>query len=205
MDVATSPPFVFGADVFFVNGVPIVDASVPGSPAPRAILDFRNFRDDNGTGIAVDGSYVYLTASRGIVENGVSEDTRLYIGQYRIQEDLNGNPPTVSIASPAPGTTFVEGETIPVTVQANDDVGVAGVSLSVNGKTVGADAAQLHPAHGAGSRGHSPNGGVGNTSHGGFRRSCPVRPCGGSGDGADTACEDCRRRRKSDPSSSAGR
>ncbi len=133
MDVTTSPPFVFGADVFFVNGVPIVDATVPGSPAPRAILDFRNFRDDNGTGIAVDGSYVYLTAARGIVENGVSEDTRLYIGQYRGLEDLKGVAPTVSLTSPAVNTTFIEGETIPLSATATDDMAVVAVTFLVDG------------------------------------------------------------------------
>ena len=42
-------------------------------------------------------------------------------------------PPTVSIASPSNGATFVEGETIPVTVAATDDLAVTGVTLLVNG------------------------------------------------------------------------
>ena len=133
MDVAMAPPFVFGADVVFVNGVPIFDASVPTTPIPRARLDFSNFRDDNGTGIAVDGLYVYLTASRGIVENGVSEDTRLYIGQYRAIEDIKGIAPTVSILSPADGATYIEGETIPISVSATDDVAVVSVNFLVDG------------------------------------------------------------------------
>jgi hypothetical protein len=139
MDVAFSAPFVFGADVFFVNGVPIVDVSTPGSPRPRAILDFRGLRDDDGTGIAVDGNYVYLTASHGIAENGTTGDTRLYIGQYRAIEDLAGIPPTVSIVSPAAGATFIEGETIPIAATASDDVGVAGVSFTVDGAVVFTD------------------------------------------------------------------
>jgi hypothetical protein len=139
MDVAVSAPFVFGADVVFVNGVPIVDVSTPSIPRPRAILDFRRFRDDNGTGIAVDGNYVYLTASRGIVENGTSEDTRLYIGQYRAVEDLAGIPPTVSITSPPAGAEFIEGETIPIAATAIDDVGVAAVSFTVDGSVVFTD------------------------------------------------------------------
>ena len=133
MDVAVAPPFVFGADVLFVNGVPIVDATVPSAPVARARLDFSNFRDDNGTGIAVDGSYLYLTASRGIVENGVSEDTRLYIGQYRALEDLKGVAPTVGIVSPADGASYIEGEPIPVSVSAADDVGVVSVNFLVDG------------------------------------------------------------------------
>jgi hypothetical protein len=132
MDVAMSPPFVFGADVFFVNGVPIVDAALPNNPLVRARLDFP-FRDDNGTGIAVDGSYLYLTASRGIIENGTSEDTRLYIGQYRALVDLKGVAPTVTLVSPADGATFIEGETIPLSATATDDVAVVSLNFLVDG------------------------------------------------------------------------
>jgi hypothetical protein len=128
-DVAIAGNFVFGADIFFVNGVPIVDITNGHNPIPRAILDFRQFRDDNGSGIAADGSYVYLTTLEG----------RLYIGQYRLLEDLYGVPPAVAIASPAPGATFVEGETIPVTVVATDDVAVTAVTLKVNGAVVSTD------------------------------------------------------------------
>src|SRR3989442_15028452 len=71
--------FAFGADVFFVNGVPIINVSDPANPIPVAILDFRNFRDDNGTGIAADANFVYLTAERGITENGTAGDTPPYI------------------------------------------------------------------------------------------------------------------------------
>src|SRR3989442_9441872 len=80
--------FAFGADVFFVNGVPIINVSDPANPIPVAILDFRNFQDDNGTGIAADNNFVYLTAERGFgTENGTVGDTRLYIGQYLTIED----------------------------------------------------------------------------------------------------------------------
>ena len=120
-DVAVSGDFSFGADVFFVNGVPIVDVSTPANPRPRAILQFPG--DDTGYGIAADGSYVYLSTAGG----------RLYIGQYRLLEDLEGIPPVVSIASPAPGASFVEGETIPIAVMATDDVSVTSVQLLVNG------------------------------------------------------------------------
>jgi hypothetical protein len=141
MDVASAPPFVFGADVFFVNGVPIVDATIPATPIARAILDFRAFRDDDGTGIAVDGSFVYMTASRGIIENGTSGDTRLYIGQYRALEDLKGVAPTVTLTAPADAATFIEGETIAFTATAHDDVGVAAVSFLIDGAVVFTDTA----------------------------------------------------------------
>ena len=132
VDVALAGRFAFGAEFFFVNGVPIIDVSVPESPVPRAILDFRNFRDDNGTGIAVDSSFVYLSANRG-------SSARLYIGQYLAIEDFEGIPPTVSITSPAPGDTVIEGETISITIDATDDVAVAAVDFVLDGEVVFTD------------------------------------------------------------------
>jgi hypothetical protein len=139
-DVAKVREFVFGADVFFVNGVPIVNVSDPANPSVRARLDFPA-RDDNGTGIAVDNQFVYLTADRSIQENGVTGDSRLYIGQYVALEDKAGIPPVVSITSPAAGATVIEGSVIPITVQAMDDVQVALVDFLVNGNVVFTDSA----------------------------------------------------------------
>ncbi len=132
-DVAISGEFVLGADVFFVNGVPIVHVGNAPQLSPRFILNFppgdaRGFRDDNATGIAVDAAYVYFTAARDIQENGVTGDTRLYIGQYRDLTDAAGIQPTVSITSPATGSSFIEGATIPIHVAATDDVAVAAVN-----------------------------------------------------------------------------
>jgi hypothetical protein len=140
MDVAKVREFVFGADVFFVNGVPIVNISNPANPVVRARLDFPA-RDDNGMGIAVDNQYIYLAADRGIEENGAFGDSRLYIGQYVALEDLAGIPPVVSISSPAAGDSFRQGTTVPITVQATDDVQVASVDFLVNGNVVFTDSA----------------------------------------------------------------
>jgi len=140
MDVAKAQDFIFGADVFFVNGVPIVNVGVPASPVVRARLDFPA-RDDNGTGIAVDNTYVYLTADRSIQENGASGDSRLYIGQYVALEDRAGIPPVVTITSPSAGTSVNEGATLAITVQATDDVQVAAVDFLVNGNVVFTDSA----------------------------------------------------------------
>src|SRR5438309_8249409 len=108
--------------------------SVPTTPRARTRLDSLSpFRDDNGTGIAVHGTYLYLTASRGIVENGTSEDTGLYIGQYRALEDTKGVAPTIAIESPTEGATFIEGETIPIRAAATDDVAVVAVTFVVDG------------------------------------------------------------------------
>lgn len=134
-DVVVNGTVAAGADVFFVNGVPLIDVSAPVSPQPRLILNFSNFRDDNGTGIAMDSQYVYLTAEAGsISENGVSGTTRLYIGQYRNVQDNAGIAPTVHITSPASGSQVVQGSTVSVTANASDDVAVASVAFLVDGQ-----------------------------------------------------------------------
>lgn len=138
-DVAVSGRFAFGADVYFVNGIPIIDIANPANPVPRAILDFQTFRDDNANGIAVDNSYVYLAADLGFTENGTTGNSRLYIGQYLAIEDTAGIPPLVQITSPADGTTVIEGQTLNVQVQASDDVEVATVHVLLNGTQAGSD------------------------------------------------------------------
>ena len=123
----------FGADVVFVNGVPIVDVTLPASPSPRAILNFSNFSDDNGHGIAVDSSYVYMTGERGTTDIGTTGTTRLYIGQYQQITDTGGVPPVVSITSPVPATALIQGQTVTFSANATDDIAVLSVNFLVNG------------------------------------------------------------------------
>jgi hypothetical protein len=139
-DVAVANGFAFGADVYFVNGVPILGLQDPESPVPQAILDFSQFGDFDGTGIAVDSAFVYLTASLGIIENGTTGTTRLCIGQYVEQEDNEGVPPTVRLLSPQPGDTWIEGTTVILSAEATDDVAVASVDFLIDGETVSTDA-----------------------------------------------------------------
>ncbi len=138
-DIAVSGNFALGADVSFVNVVPIIDVSNPTSPQPRPIIDFSQLRNDKGTGIVVDGSFVYLTADPSGSENGVIGDTRLYIGQYRSQEDRGGIPPTVSITAPTDGSTIIQGQQLAISAQATDDVAVAAVTFNINGVDVFTD------------------------------------------------------------------
>jgi hypothetical protein len=137
LDLVLANNFAFGADVVFVNGVPITDISFPANPIPRAILDFSAFRDDNGMGIAVDSSYVYLTAVQSFLDKpGTTGDSRLYIGQYLSQQDNFGIPPSATIVLPANGETVIAGSALPITVDATDDVAVASVDFLVNGSVV---------------------------------------------------------------------
>lgn len=138
--VVISGNFALGADVVFVNGIPITDITDPTNLISRAILNFPeppagNFRDDNGMGIAVDGSYVYLATEHSTLDKfGSSGDSRLYIGQYVALVDNQGIPPTAAITSPPNGSTVIEGATLPITVNASDDVAVAAVNFLVNGQ-----------------------------------------------------------------------
>src|SRR5207248_2844906 len=136
LDIVVSGNFALAADVKFVNGIPITDISDPTNLRARAILSFPQ-RDDNGMGIAADGSYVYLaTEHNNISKFGSSGDSRLYIGQYLAVGDNKGIPPTAVITSPAAGTTVIQGSTLPITVNAADDVAVAAVSFLANGQTI---------------------------------------------------------------------
>jgi hypothetical protein len=134
--LALAGDLAFGADVVFFNAVPIFGINPPASLTVRANLDFSALRDDNGTGIAVDSSFVYLTASNAIEENGAVGDTRLYIGQYLEVVDDKGVAPTARITAPAAGQTVVEGQSLTMTVDAADDVAVASVDFLVGGQVV---------------------------------------------------------------------
>jgi hypothetical protein len=135
-DIVLSGNFALAADVKFVNGIPITDISNPSSLQARAILNFPQ-RDDNGMGIAADGSYVYLATEHNNLDKfGSFGDSRLYIGQYLALQDVKGIPPVVSITSPAGGSTVIQGATLPITVAATDDVAVAAVTFLVNGQAV---------------------------------------------------------------------
>lgn len=140
-DVTVQGAFALGADVFFANGVPIVNIDRPEAPIVRDILDFSSFRDDEGQAIASDGSFLYLVADAGGVftENGATGNSRLYIGQYLSREDRQGSAPAVAVVSPPSGSTVVENENLSVRVEATDDVAVASVSLVLNGALIGTD------------------------------------------------------------------
>ncbi|HEV7732271.1 MAG TPA: FG-GAP-like repeat-containing protein [Candidatus Binatia bacterium] len=141
-DVALAGRFAGEADTFFTNAVPILDVGTPANPIPRAFVDFSTFRGEDGTGIAVDEAFVYLTSTQGgATENGSTGTTRLYVGQYRSLTDPAGIPPSVQITAPAAGATVIENDALTITVAAIDDVEVAAVSLLVNGVVVATKAA----------------------------------------------------------------
>ena len=127
LDVTHLRNFVFGADVFFVNGVPIVEVSDPISPNVRARLDFPG--DATGVGIAADDQFVYL----------VTDTNRLYIGQYQQLSDTAGIAPTVRLTAPQTTQNAIEGGKLRLSAAANDDVLVASVAFLIDGNIVARD------------------------------------------------------------------
>lgn len=135
-DIKLSGNFALGGDVFFVNGIPIVDITNPGLLQPRAILNFTA-RDDNTMGIDVDSNYAYIATEHSNLSKGGSVgDSRLYIGQYLALQDNKGIPPTATITAPAAGSSVIAGSTVHMVVSATDDVRVAAVNFLVNGNSV---------------------------------------------------------------------
>ena len=127
-DLALSGNLALGASVSFEpDGVPITDITDPTNILSRALLTFPQ-TSDYGMSVAVDGSYVYLTADSTTMNKfGTSGNSHLYIGQYQVLQDTFGIPPVATIVSPASGSTVVQSSTIAVTVNATDDVAVAAV------------------------------------------------------------------------------
>ena len=126
--MAIDRELVFGADIFFSNGVPILDVADLADPVLRAFARLPS-GGSNGKGIDVDGSYFYMVAT-----------SRLFIAQYEAAEDTAGIPPTATIVDPVDGGTIAAGSTYFVVVDALDDVAVASVSLRIDGELVATDA-----------------------------------------------------------------
>ncbi|WP_427501178.1 Ig-like domain-containing protein [Methylomonas sp. MED-D] len=138
-DVELTDSFAFFAEVLFVNSVPYVNIEDPESAVFQGTVDFRNFNDYNGTGVALDSNYVYLTASSSISDFEANGTSTLLIGQYRLTEDKGGVAPTIEISEPPQDTIVVEGKKVTVTATADDDIGVKSVSFIVDGQTVYTD------------------------------------------------------------------
>lgn len=146
-DIALGRRYAAAADVRFRTAVPIVDLGDPSDPVYRGVIDFSALGDYQGTGVAVDDRYIYMTGAQDPfrTDNGVSGFTQFFIGEYSEAEspvsDTGGVAPTVSVESPQTGQTVTEGARLPVSIKAADDVKVALVQLIVNGVVVVKDVA----------------------------------------------------------------
>lgn len=133
-DVELLEDFAFFAETQLNNQIPLINVQDPESPQFQQLIDLRplgNFF--RGTGIGLDGSYAYVTNDSAVITApfGAEGNTRLFIAQYRRIIDTSGVPPTVAIR--APERELIEGQTLSITVDASDDVGVHDVKLAVNG------------------------------------------------------------------------
>lgn len=146
-DVALGRRYAVAADARFINAVPIVDLGDPGDPILRGFVNFGDFGNYFGTGIAVNDQYIYVTGSTdgANTDNGSNGDSRLFIGEYKEPEhdetDTGGMAPTVTIASPQDGQAVAESSRLPVSITATDDVQIGLVQLIVNGVVVIKDVA----------------------------------------------------------------
>ncbi len=134
-DVEFGIGFAIVSEQLFPNAAGFIDYGTVTSPNRRGILDFSQYGTYAGTGLALSGALVFKTGESNAIsqENGVTGNTKLFIGQYLPLEDLAGVPPTVSINAIPGGNNRVQGERITITAEASDDIAVTSVNFLVNG------------------------------------------------------------------------
>ncbi len=143
-DVTLNGDFLMVAETQQVNFVPFFNIGLPSSLNYRGGIDLSSFGSANGTGIATDSEFVYLTSgSVSSFDKGVnSGNSKLFISRYQVPtSDNNGIAPTVSLTSPIIGQSVREGKTLNLQANAADDVFVASVQFKVNGNIVATDSA----------------------------------------------------------------
>ena len=159
-DVDSFGTLAFGADYYRVNSVPIVQVAVPDKPVFTDIVEFAQYSDDNGQGIAVDHQIVALAAGN-----------RIFIGQYAGLEDNAGIPPTAVITQPDLQQIVVQGSKGLIKAEAFDDVFVDKVVFLLDGQVLGEDGSPPFTlpidydialgAHGIGAEAYDLSGNVG--------------------------------------------
>ncbi|HMC69205.1 MAG TPA: Ig-like domain-containing protein, partial [Mycobacteriales bacterium] len=101
-------------------------------------ISFPSFEFD-GTAVQPSADLVYAI---GDVSGGrpMNFNTppvcRFAVGRWRTLTETNGTSPLAVVTSPANGVTFLERQSVPITVNALDDVGVASVAIAVDGQTL---------------------------------------------------------------------
>ena len=118
--------------------MPIYDITDPLNAIFRTTLNFAPLGDYAGTGVAATTEFVYMTGEFFVINQdfGSSGNTRLFVGQYRSINDTAGISPQVDIVQPVEGFVATEGSSLPLVINATDDIGVAGVSVMINGVIV---------------------------------------------------------------------
>jgi hypothetical protein len=148
-DVVTGGGLALAADNFSVNAVHTFNLGTPSTPVASQLIDFSrapSSRDDNGTGIDIQGGFVYMTGVLCISHHGSTCSGGLHIGQYLELVDDAGVPPEVAITEPQPGAEIVAGTIFMAAATATDDVQVAAVEFLLDGEVVARDSSAPYSA-----------------------------------------------------------
>ncbi|MFN0140543.1 MAG: Ig-like domain-containing protein [Pyrinomonadaceae bacterium] len=137
-DVALTGNTLFAAETVQANPfVPFFNVGLPSVLNYRGGIDLGNIGFEDGTGIAVDDQFVYLTggfaqsAEKG-VDNGLSY---LVVSRYQTPNYNGAVPPqpVVNITSPAEGTQLIQGQTVRLAASVADEWLISQLTFSVNG------------------------------------------------------------------------
>lgn len=139
-DVALSGNLAFYADQLFPNAIAYINVRDPSNPVFQGIIDLSTSRDYAGIGIALDGGYVYSTREDS------DSNTKLFIAQYSVIDDLLAVPPILEILQPQQNGNIVEGTMVNALANASDDIGVKSVSFYINGELQSADSTEPYEA-----------------------------------------------------------
>jgi hypothetical protein len=113
----------------------LFDASDPLDPLLLATIDLSSLGNYDNTSVALGPTL--LTATAYDTANGV--DSQLAVVQYRAIQDTGGRPPTATLTAPKSGASATSGRLLSLRADAQDDVGVAAVTFTVNGVDVFTD------------------------------------------------------------------
>lgn len=122
--------FLIAADRGSGGGATIVDIANPAVPLTSTRVLAAGFT----TGVVADAKWIYRIGAASYVEPGTTAATStLYFLEYVRLDDAGLVAPTVRVAQPANGATFLFGTDVQVALDAADDVGVVAVELELNG------------------------------------------------------------------------
>lgn len=140
-DIEISQGLALFAEQQFPNALGYVNISNPLEPIFQGTIDFFQLGDQKSFGIAIDASFAYVTGARAPqnVEFGGTGESKMFIAQYRMQNDNEGIPPFVEVTSPVLGHKVLEGGSIVFSANAQDDFAVAAVEFLIDGVVVAID------------------------------------------------------------------
>jgi len=121
------------------NSAVLVDVTPSNLVSVIGRVSFGAFGSYYGSGIEVTPELVYTTSSGNWTASnpsGTTGTSSFLIGRYTTREDTAGIAPTASIAAPRSGATVFERQSVPIRVDASDDVSVASVRISIDGQPV---------------------------------------------------------------------